>query len=33
VLRARRRVPPHVESMIRALDEPRRTSQARRYVG
>jgi N-acetylglucosaminyl-diphospho-decaprenol L-rhamnosyltransferase len=33
VLRARRPVPPHVESMIRALDEPRRTSQARRYVG
>jgi GT2 family glycosyltransferase len=33
VLRSRRPVPPEVESMIRALDEPRRTSRARRYVG
>jgi N-acetylglucosaminyl-diphospho-decaprenol L-rhamnosyltransferase len=33
VLRARRPVPPQVESMIRALDEPRRTSRARRYIG
>jgi GT2 family glycosyltransferase len=33
LLRARRPVPPRVEAMIRALDEPRRASQARRYVG
>jgi GT2 family glycosyltransferase len=33
VLRERRPLPAHVESMIRLLDEPRRTSQARRYVG
>jgi GT2 family glycosyltransferase len=33
VLRARRPVPARVESMIRALDAPRRESQARRYVG
>jgi GT2 family glycosyltransferase len=32
-LRARRPVPPRVEVMIRALDEPRRSSAARRYVG
>jgi GT2 family glycosyltransferase len=33
VLRARRPLPPSAEAMIRALDEPRRTSRARRYVG
>ena len=33
VVRARRPVPPRVEAMIRAMDEPRRTSRARRYVG
>jgi GT2 family glycosyltransferase len=33
VLRERRPLPPRVESMIRQLDEPRRTSQARRYIG
>jgi GT2 family glycosyltransferase len=33
VLRARRPVPPRVESMIRRLDAPRRSSRARRYVG
>jgi hypothetical protein len=33
LLRARRPVPPRVEAMIRALDEPRRRSRARRYVG
>ncbi|MBV9383888.1 MAG: glycosyltransferase [Streptosporangiaceae bacterium] len=33
VLRDRRQVPAHVEAMIRTLDEPRRTSRARRYVG
>jgi GT2 family glycosyltransferase len=33
VLRERRPVPPHVESWIRLLEEPRRTSAARRYVG
>jgi GT2 family glycosyltransferase len=32
-LRARCPVPPRVEAMIRALDEPRRSSAARRYVG
>jgi GT2 family glycosyltransferase len=33
VLRERRPLPARVESMIRLLDEPRRTSQARRYIG
>jgi GT2 family glycosyltransferase len=33
VLRERRPLPARVESMIRLLEEPRRTSQARRYVG
>jgi GT2 family glycosyltransferase len=33
VLRARRPVPLRVEAMIRALDAPRRASNARRYVG
>jgi GT2 family glycosyltransferase len=33
VLRERRPVPPRVESMIRLLDEPRRKSPARKYVG
>jgi hypothetical protein len=33
VLRARRPAPPRVESMIRLLDAPRRSSKARRYVG
>jgi GT2 family glycosyltransferase len=33
LLRARRPVPPAVEGMIRALDEPRRASRARHYVG
>ncbi|HYZ52044.1 MAG TPA: glycosyltransferase [Streptosporangiaceae bacterium] len=33
VLRERRPVPAHVESWIRLLEEPRRTSRARRYVG
>jgi GT2 family glycosyltransferase len=33
VLRERRPVPSGVERMIRALDAPRRTSTARRYVG
>lgn len=33
VLRERRQVPDRVESWIRLLDEPRRTSAARRYVG
>jgi GT2 family glycosyltransferase len=33
VLRERRAVPSHVESWIQLLEEPRRTSQARRYVG
>ena len=33
LLRARRPVPPAVEGMIRAVDEPRRASRARRYVG
>ena len=33
VLRSRRPVPRRVEEMIRALDEPRRKSKARRYVG
>ncbi|HWG64046.1 MAG TPA: glycosyltransferase [Streptosporangiaceae bacterium] len=32
VLRERRPVPPGVEAQIRLLDEPRRTSAARRYV-
>jgi GT2 family glycosyltransferase len=33
VLRERRPVPPEVEAQIRLLQEPRRTSAARRYVG
>lgn len=33
VLRERRPVPPRVETWIRLLDEPRRASSARRYVG
>jgi GT2 family glycosyltransferase len=33
VLRERKPVPGRVESIIRLLDEPRRTSRARRYVG
>jgi GT2 family glycosyltransferase len=33
VLRERRVVPPRAERMIRLLDEPRRGSRARRYVG
>jgi GT2 family glycosyltransferase len=33
VLRERRPVPPEVEARIRLLEEPRRTSPARRYVG
>lgn len=33
VLRDRRPLPPRVESMIRLLDAPRRSSAARRYVG
>jgi GT2 family glycosyltransferase len=33
VLRERRPLPARVESVIRLLDEPRRTSAARRYVG
>lgn len=33
VLRERRPVPAHVESWIRLLEEPRRISRARRYVG
>lgn len=33
VLRSRRPVPPRVESMIRLLDAPRKSSRARRYVG
>ena len=33
VVRERRPVPPHVESWIQFLEEPRRASQARRYVG
>lgn len=33
VLRERRPVPPHVESWMRLLEEPRRNSRARRYVG
>jgi GT2 family glycosyltransferase len=33
VLRERRTLPARVESAIRLLDHPRRTSQARRYVG
>jgi GT2 family glycosyltransferase len=33
VLRERRPVPAHVESWMRLLDEPRRASRARRYVG
>ena len=33
VVRARRPLPPRVESMIRLLDAPRRDSQARRYTG
>jgi GT2 family glycosyltransferase len=33
VLRERRPLPAHVESAIRLLDAPRRTSRARRYVG
>jgi GT2 family glycosyltransferase len=33
VLRQRRPVPAHVESWLRLLEEPRRTSRARRYVG
>jgi GT2 family glycosyltransferase len=33
VLRERRPVPPEVEARIRLLEEPRRASSARRYVG
>jgi GT2 family glycosyltransferase len=33
VLRARQPVPPRVEAWLRLLDEPRRNSAARRYVG
>jgi GT2 family glycosyltransferase len=33
VLRERRPVPPHVEAWMRLLEEPRRNSRARRYVG
>jgi GT2 family glycosyltransferase len=33
VLRERRPVPPEVEARIQLLEEPRRTSPARRYVG
>jgi GT2 family glycosyltransferase len=33
VLRERRPVPPEVEAQIQRLEEPRRTSPARRYVG
>jgi len=33
VLRERRPLPARVEAMIRLLDEPRRNSRARRYVG
>jgi GT2 family glycosyltransferase len=33
VLRDREPVPPHVEAWIQLLEEPRRTSPARRYVG
>ncbi len=33
VLRERRTVPPSVEASIRLLDEPRRQSAARQYVG
>jgi N-acetylglucosaminyl-diphospho-decaprenol L-rhamnosyltransferase len=33
VLRERRPLPAHVEAAIRLLDQPRRTSRARRYVG
>jgi hypothetical protein len=33
VVRQRRPVPAHVESWIQLLEEPRRTSRARRYVG
>jgi hypothetical protein len=33
VLRERKPLPPSVEASIRLLDEPRRRSAARRYVG
>jgi GT2 family glycosyltransferase len=33
VLRERRALPPGIEAQVRLLDEPRRASRARRYVG